>query len=112
MEELEQAKQLARDGKFEEALAIYVELGSAAASFGEGACLTKLGRLPEAKAALKNCLEFDPTHEKGRALLEKVTASIEETSGKKKKGAGCCSMLCIILGSMGMIVLGCLLLMA
>ncbi len=66
------ANQKAKSGDYEEALRLFREAGGAEGAYGEGACLYKLGRVDDARAALKRCLEIDPLHQKADQLLQKV----------------------------------------
>jgi len=87
---IEQAKALAKEGKYKEALLIYRGLGGAEASFGEAACWYKLGNIDKARELLQSALGFDPTHAKARALRARLD---KEYPQKKEKHGGCLGVL-------------------
>ena len=89
-EPMEQAKALAKEGNYKEALAIYRQLGGAEAAFGEGACWYKLNNIEKARELLESALGFDPRHPRARALLDKIN---KEHPQKKVKHGGCMSVL-------------------
>jgi len=99
------ANQKAKAGDYEEALRLFREAGGAEGAYGEGACLYKLGRREDARAALKRCLEIEPLHEKAEQLLRKVAGSRVTARSDRQRGKD----LGVILGRFfkyGAIVLG------
>jgi tetratricopeptide (TPR) repeat protein len=90
---LEEAKQLAKQGKYEAALGRFHDAGGTEGCYGEGACLYKLGRYDEAREALSHCLELDPQHEKAQQLIDRIAAAPRPQEPKRK---GCLPILLTI----------------
>lgn len=80
------ANQKAKAGDYEEALRLFREAGGAEGAYGEGACLYKLGRCEDARAALMRCLEIDLSFDKANVLLERLLKASQEDALPPSKG--------------------------
>jgi len=77
---LEQANRLEEDGNYQDALALFSQIGGSECEYGKGVCLYKLGRLEEARESLIECLCDPLTYDKAFALLQKLSQE-QEVSG-------------------------------
>lgn len=82
---IKQAREHAKNGNYEESLRLFREAGGAEGAYGEGACLYKLGRVEDARIALRRCLEIDPLFIKADTLLDNLPSPVRHTSPKKSK---------------------------
>lgn len=109
-DDIEEARQLAKEGKYEAALEIFQAAGGTEGYYGAAACLYRLGRFAEAEEELSHCFELDPQHEKALSLVERVRGerqraeSATETAEARKKAKrtrnvaiGCLACLALLI---------------